>query len=229
MAIEISQDYQKILRTGLQSVEKKKLALNYIRESLPMSQERIMVEAAFKDPNVTYDDIDDILSGAHYEKYLKENVKREEHAKSILMESSELDDFIAKTDNFDEESDGKIPIIDSSGFEEKCYLNVDMAHVLEYKKRGDYFGGDPEDNLLGSKKFISAFDAMKNMSPSDQEDFMKSINHAYDAQTESKNKFITKDKYVDELNRQLSDEERIRFVNLVLKRSRDVLMSNKQR
>lgn len=232
---EIANNLKQLLRFGLGSNKSRETALEELRENYPFNRQRTIVEVALKDPSTKYDDIEEILSGAHYQRYLQENVKTEEAAKSVLNEFSDLEDFF-KSDGVDkkevpteeeEDTSNKIPIVDTTGFEDRCFIDVDMSDVLEYRRTGDNFNGEMDQSIPSSKKAISALDALNQMSKVDQNDFLRSVNNAYDAAVQQKRHLVSKTRFVEELNKQLTYEERVRFINMLLKKSKDVLLNNK--
>jgi len=226
-----------MLRFGLPTKRTKEIVLEELRENVPLSRQRTMVEVALKDPSTSYDDVEEVISGEHYKRYLEENVKLQTAASSVLQEfSGDLRDFFGDTEgnepkkeieNEEDSASKKIPIVDTTGFEEKCFIDVDMSDVLEYRRTGDHFDGDVNSDLPSSKRAISALNALDKMSKVDQDDFFRSINNAFDAAVQHKRHLVSKNNFVEELNRQLSYEERVRFITLVLKRSKDVLTNNK--
>ena len=202
---------QNILEVALaeNTEDSRKQALVELRNIAP-SQDKNYVEVALKDSTTSLHNLDDIISGRHYEVWKHNNIKQESFEKAQLTANRNI---VANTDKvFNEiESPNKISI-DKYGD-----IDVNPEKVLEFGRNGEQFYGRIPDNISQDKiqKALEYFNT--RLSLKDRKVMLENVIDSIDDIFNKEKKKISLKKYVKAINEQLNDEEKVRLLSLIVK------------
>lgn len=202
---------EKILRTALltKDTQKRDGLLHELRDSFPMSKERIFVECGIKDSKTTPQDFDDIVEGKHYDNYKKSDVK------AGMLKENILNPQVSES----ESGTTSVRIMDSYGTYKDLEININLDKFINLKAGSSAYGNINDGK--SNKKIMKALEAFNKLTNRDKQDIKNSIKMAEEALLRKKEKNIDKKSFVDAINEQLSPEERQEFIGLLMRQIND--------
>lgn len=194
----------------------------YIRQlaDLIPSRDTAYAQAALKDVSLDSNDIGDIISGEHYKKWMENNVKKIEEQQLTMQQTTSNMESVHTARNemqtLSEFDNGDINVGD------KLHIEVDPARLLVYALNGEMFLFNTPSNDTNSKvmKWFDAFSS--KLSKKDQQKVFDGINEAVQGIINKEKGNISLEKFINGLNKNLSEEERLRLLALLYKKANDV-------
>lgn len=214
-------DLTKLLRSGLilplDERTKYIRALQNLKDIDPKLQ--VYAIAGLKDGTTTLDDLESILSGEHYNKWRSSIKEGLDVAIQNNLDGSPITANSKVAVRSDEARRELDEILDHIPIANDLAIDVRPSEVMYFKRNGEAFTYGRIPDAASNDRIMKVVQQFENNLPrKDREFLIDAINDTIEEMENRERHFGTIDKFVDALNTQLDDEERVRAVVMIARK-----------